>query len=122
MYDNELNVGWTIGTTAALRKESERGMDGMMRQNAAAWIVIAVVVVVEGCDVWVQRSMHGAARRARKALGAKRTRGSLTRCWDLGLATPHPGLCVATSHEALSGTFCACQKKHPFARLKRMTA
>lgn len=56
---------------------------GRMRQNAAAWVVIAVVVVVvEGCDVWVQRNMHGAARRARKALGAKRTRGSLTRCWD----------------------------------------
>lgn len=59
---------------------------GMMRQNAAAWVVIAVVVVVvEGCDVWVQRNMHGAAQRARKALGAKQTRGSLTRCWDLEL-------------------------------------
>lgn len=91
MYDNELDH-WhnSSSSTQALRKENERGMDGMMRQNAAAWIVIAVVVVVEGCDVWVQRSMHGAARRARKALGAKRTRGgSLTRCWDLGLATPN---------------------------------
>lgn len=46
----------------------------MMRQNAAAWIVIVVVVVVE--DV-MSAEKHAPARRARRALGAKGTRGSL---------------------------------------------
>lgn len=53
---------------------------GVMRQNAA-WIVIVVVVVedvMSGCRE-ACTELHGGRG---KALGAKRTRGSLTRCWD----------------------------------------
>lgn len=67
---------------------------GVMRQNAA-WIVIVVVVVedvMSGCRE-ACTELHGGRG---KALGAKRTRGSLTRCWDGAWPTQ---VCVSLLHK-----------------------